>query len=119
MRNIFEIRTENMSQVGAIIDQAVSSGSNVVDLISFEVLDAGTYYLQALNLAVMDAYQKAKSIAQSMRLNLDTVPLNITENTPGPVPISRSFTAGESAYTTPIEPGNLDIEASVTVEFTY
>lgn len=119
VRNIFEIRTENMNQIGTIIDSAVNSGANVVDFINFEVSDATSYYLQALNLAVMDAYQKAKSIAQSMRLTLDPVPLNITENTQGPIPLSRSFTAGESAFTTPIEPGNLVIEASVTVEFTY
>lgn len=119
VQNILEIRMSNMNQVGAVIDTAVSNGANVVDFIDFEVSDANDYYLEALNLAVMDAYQKAKSISINLGLMVEPIPVKINENTTSPIPYSRAFTAGEGAFTTPIEPGNKQIEASVTVEFVY
>jgi uncharacterized protein YggE len=110
----------DMQQVGAAIDAAVSNGANVVDFISFDVSDANTYYLRALNLAVLNAYQKARSIAYEFRLTLDPIPVKITENTaiPSPFPQFRNFREG-AAVTTPIEPGNKQIEAIVTAEFIY
>jgi uncharacterized protein YggE len=119
VRNIFEIRTANMNQVGALIDTAVYFGANVVDFINFEVSDANAYYLKALNMAVMNAYQKAKSISLNQGLMMDPVPIRIVESTTTPIPYSQFFTAREGSLTTPIEPGNKQIEASVTVDFIF
>jgi uncharacterized protein YggE len=119
VRNIFEIRTSNMELVGTAIDNAVYQGANVVDNISFEVADPEMYYQQALNLAVKNALQKAKSIASGLRIMYDPIPIMITENTNQPIPFSPAFAVREGAYTTPIESGSKQIEASVTVEFAY
>lgn len=118
VRNIFEIRTTNMDQVGNLIDTAVYYGANVVDLIDFEVSDSNAYYMQALDLAIDNAYQKATNIAQNFGLTINPVPIRINENTTSPIPF-QNLLARESAVSTPIEPGSKQIEASVTVQFLY
>lgn len=119
VRNILEIRMNNLNQAGFVIDTAVSNGANVVDLINFEVSDPDVYYQEALNLAVMNAYEKAKSISVNLGLTMDPIPLRITENSNAPIPFSQFSSMREGAFATPIEPGNKQINASVTVEFLY
>ncbi len=119
VRNIFEIRITDMNLVGTVIDTAVSSGANVVDFINFEVSALDYIYQQALNLAVRNAYQKAQSISASLGTRINPVPLKIIENSTVPIPISSMFTAREDIFATPIEPGDKQITASVTVEFAY
>ncbi len=118
VRNILEIRTDNLGLVGALIDTAVYYGANIVDLIQFEVSDTSRYYLQALNLAVADAFEKARSIADSIGLSLHPYPRKITENSTPAVPF-RAINVREGAFATPIEAGTNQIEASVTVEFRF
>jgi uncharacterized protein YggE len=118
VRNILEIRTDETDQIGLIIDTAVRNGANVVDLVSFEVSDTYTYYLQALNLAVVNAWDKAKSIAETLGLTYIPVPRRIIENETMPVPF-QAIGLREGLSTTPIEAGTQRIEASVTVTFAY
>lgn len=116
VRNILEIKTTNLDRVGSIIDAAVNAGANVVELISFDVSNREYYYQQALNMAVRNAMQKAKSIAMNLGISQDPVPVRIVENSSLPIqPVLRR----ELAATTPIMPGNIVIEAFVTVDFTY
>ncbi len=115
--NIFEIRTEQLAMVGTLIDQAVMSGANVVDFISFEVSEPDYYYQQALNLAIQNAMQKAKSITVNLGISEDPLLINITENTATPVPFRQTFAARGELAATPIEPGTIQIEAIVTTEF--
>jgi uncharacterized protein YggE len=116
VRNIFEIKTNNMEQIGSIIDTAVNYGANVVDFITFDVSDRDFYYQQALNLAVDNAIQKSRSIAMNLGLQRHPTPTRIVENssTPGPF---RQFQ--REIVATPIIPGNIMIEAFVTVDFIY
>ncbi len=118
VRNILEIRTDKIDQIGTIIDTAVRNGANVVDLISFEVSNTYEYYLQALNLAVINACDKAKSVAETLGINYMPVVKRIIENEAMPVPF-RTVGLREGFVTTPIEAGNQQIEASVTVNFIF
>jgi uncharacterized protein YggE len=118
VRNIFEIRTSNLDQVGELIDVSVDAGANVVDLIDFEVSDINAYYNEALNNALDNAFEKARSITANIGVLLNPIPAKITENTITPIPF-RNLAMREGAYATPIEPGTKQIEASVIVEFTY
>lgn len=116
VRNILEIRTENTEQVGTIIDAAVDAGANMVELISFESANPEYEYQQALNLAVIDAIEKAKSIARNLGVPVDPIPFKMIENSTisrPPQPFQRELAA------TPIVPGNIVIEASITAEFIY
>ena len=116
VRNILEIRTSNLDMVGNIIDTAVNLGANVVDLISFDVSNREYYYQQALNIAVMNAIQKSKSISMNLGIPTDPVPTHIVENSVAPI---QPFYRQELAATTPIMPGNIKIEANVTVDFEF
>jgi uncharacterized protein YggE len=117
VRNILEIRTNQMDQVGGLIDNAVANGANVVDFISFEVSEPDFYYQQVLNLAVFNAMQKAKSIAVNLGFQTDPIPTNITENSTAPIPYQQPYPIRGEIAATPIEPGNKQIEATVTVDF--
>lgn len=115
VRNILEIKTTTLDRVGNIIDAAVNAGANLVELISFDVSNREYYYQQALNMAVNNAIQKAESIAMNLGIPSEPVPVKITENTTPPMqPYFRQELA-----TTPILPGNIKIEALVTVDFTF
>lgn len=119
VRNIIEFKMDNMNQIGMVIDTAVYHGANVVEAISFEVSDSNLYYQQALNLAVANAIQKARSISKNFGLVKDPLPIRIVENSSSPIPYSQFNTLREGRTTTPIEPGNIQIDASVTVDFFY
>ncbi|MDD4679106.1 MAG: SIMPL domain-containing protein, partial [Tissierellia bacterium] len=114
VRNILEIRTTNLEAAGSIIDAAVIAGANIVDLITFDVSNREYYYKQALNMAIMNAIQKANSITMNLGLSSTAVPIKIVENTAMPFqPVQREFAA------TPIMPGTMNIVANVTVDFVY
>ncbi|MBP1754880.1 MAG: hypothetical protein H6Q59_1278 [Firmicutes bacterium] len=119
VRNVLEFRIKDLSLVGTAIDTAVYYGANIVEAIQFAVSDTSRYYLQALNLALADAFEKANSIADSIGLSLQPYPRRITENSTPAVPF-RTVNMREGALaSTPIEAGTNRIEASVTVEFIY
>ena len=119
VRNILEIKLNNTDQVGMVIDTAVNSGANVVEFISFDVFNSDYYYKQALNLAVMNAIQKAKSISMFLGIPMDPAPTHIVENSSTVTPFSPMYSAREGDFTTPIEAGQYQINASVTVDFIY
>lgn len=91
VRNIFEIRTDMLDMAGTIIDTAVSLGANIVDLVAFEVSDIDQYYLEALNLALMNGTEKARSMAEAFYSRLNPVPIRIVENSTPPMPLARTF----------------------------
>lgn len=115
--NIYEIRSKNIEQAGRIIDAAVNAGANVVDFISFDISNRDFYYQQALNLAIYNAVQKAKSIYMNLGIKAEPFPASIVENSTSIIPY-QTFQK-EALASTPIVPGNIIIDSSVTVEFFY
>lgn len=115
VRNILEIRTNNIDMAGSIIDSSVNAGANVVELITFDVSNREMYYQQALNMAVMNAFEKAKSISMNLGAGKNPIIVHITENSSFPIEPYRR----ELAASTPVVPGSLIIEAFVTAEFTF
>ena len=117
VRNIIEIRTYDMENVGTIIDTAVQNGANQVDLITFQVSNPSQYYQEALNLAIMDAIEKARNISETFGFNINLTPTSIVEhNTWEEQPVPYNI-AREVDVTTPILPGDQRIVASVTTIF--
>ena len=117
IRNILEIRTFDMGNIGTIIDTAVASGANQVDLVSFQVSTPLEYYQEALNLAIMDGIEKARNISETFGFNINLTPVNILEHgttwePPMPFNLAREVNA-----VTPILPDDQRVTASVTMEF--
>ncbi|MDF2656865.1 MAG: hypothetical protein K0R19_3339 [Bacillota bacterium] len=114
--NLIEIRTDELDAVGRIIDTAVDAGANLIEMISFEASDPSIYYQQALNMAMMDAIEKARTLSRSLRLRTNLIPIKIVESgsviTP-PMPYQRELAS------TPVIPGDITIEAALTAVFAY
>lgn len=118
VRNILELRTDMPDTAGHLIDTAVSLGANLVESITFEVSMMDQYYIEALNMAFANATDKAQSIAIEFGARLNPLPIKVVENSSSSLPFSRAF-LGEGQFTTPIEPGTTQIEASVLLVFSY
>lgn len=116
VRHILEIKISNIDEVGEIIDTAVNMGANIVESVSFELAEPEIYYQHALNLAINQAMEKARSVSTNIHIQLNPIPIRIIEDSAAPVPMM-GFQRADT--TTPIVPGELRIEASVTADFSY
>ena len=115
--NILITETSRLGDIGAIIDDAVASGANNIQGISFSVKNPEIYYNEALRLALRNAQSKALTLAQEMNIKIDRVPISIQEQV-APVPYGSSALIKASAAT-PILPGTLDIIAELEAIFKY
>lgn len=118
VRNIFEIKSKDLDNIGIIIDTAVYNGANVVDFIEFQVSDTSFYYNQALDLAIKNAYHKAILVSKTLGISNSPVPIRINEVGSPPI-ATLDFARLEGAVATPIEPGSKQIKASVVIKFLY
>lgn len=115
--NAITVNVSDPERVGFIIDTAVENGANRISNIQFKVDRADTYYQQALSLALHNAQAKAKTIAETMHLPLQLLPTEIVEEQVNTPILYRSMAV--SSDMTPIEQGQIDINASVRVNFQY
>ncbi|WP_453994215.1 SIMPL domain-containing protein [Bacillus nitroreducens] len=118
--HMLQISNVDIQMVGNIVDTAVQNGANTVTSIEFTVSDPQTYYAKALENAVKDAQNKARTIANQLAVHLQEVPLHIQElsHQPPPVPYQTAMFA-KSEAATPIQPGELTITARIEATFTY
>lgn len=118
--NTFKVTIRDLSKVGEIIDDAVASGANVVNSIRFTSSNLDLYYRRALNIAIDDAIKKAESIERNLDIIVNKIPVSITEQSVGIVPLyERPLYSVSVDGTTPIKSGEIEISASVNVVFTY
>ncbi|MFD1928457.1 SIMPL domain-containing protein [Sporosarcina siberiensis] len=117
--NAISVKVPSIEQVGKVIDVAVQNGANSVSNIQFTVDNEELYYEKALSLALGNAVSKAQAIANTMQLQLDPTPTTITEAHRDEPIGPRPFMAKEMAASTPIEPGQIEITATVKVQFQY
>lgn len=115
--NILSVKTNDIKNLGAIIDKATASGANRINSIAFSLEDNSIYYNQALNSAVKNAVSKAVSIARTLRVQINETPVKVTEEN-----IPTAFgepSIMKAVLTTPVMPGQITITARVTALFKY
>lgn len=112
-----------MDQVGEILTRSVDAGVNNIQSISYLSSEYDKAYQEALSLAVSEARTKAAAIAQAEGYTVGEI-LSIQETSGytearynDSALAQRSMTAASSEDSVSIMPGELDIEASVVVEF--
>lgn len=115
--NMLAVKVKNLKDIGAIIDNAVKSGANRIDNITFTVENPSAYYNEALKLAVKNAEGKAFTLANSLKVQLITPPIKITEESLA-VPINEVLMVKSSAETT-VLPGQITITAKITAIYEY
>jgi len=115
--NTVLIVVNELSLLGKVIDAASDSGANNINGVSFSLKDETHARNQALAEAASKARAAAESIAKALNVHVVGVLQAETAQTPTFRPLNRSFAAmaAPQAMPTPIEPGDLDIQATVTV----
>lgn len=117
IRNILELTFVDVNNIGEVIDVAVRNGANVVENISFEVSNYDLYYQEALNNAILNAYEKAATVYTLLGHTQQPRIINIVENTIEPPSPPVSPALREGVYITPTPPEQTTIRASVTIDF--
>jgi len=118
-RNTLTVTTDNLNQVGAIIDTATKAGANSVEGISFTLRDDSSKRGDALGTATKQALAKAEAIAASLGGKIVRV-VETVEGGSNPTPIAYQMTnttttANVSGYKTQIQAGSINVRGQVTL----
>lgn len=115
------VETRNLDDLGKLIDSVAQAGSNRIDSLTFDSTEKEAYRKSALEMAVKDAKATAETVAAAAGVKIVKI-LSIRPSSDIPMPVYRDYEVrgkmalAESAPT-PIEPGELTVNASVTMVF--
>jgi uncharacterized protein YggE len=104
------------ARAGAIVDVAVENGATTTSGPSFDVSDREQLYRDALADAVREARKKAEAIAAAGGVSVGDVTRVVEGGEPG-YPVLAEAAARDQAATTPVEPGQEEVQATLTVTF--
>lgn len=117
-RNSVEVRVDDISRAGDVLDAAVSSGATNVSGVRFDLKDRGVPEREALRSAVADARRRADAAAAGAGMKVDRV-VRIEEHRsmapePRPMVMARQSMVAD-AGTPPIVAGEIEVRVSVTL----
>lgn len=115
--NVVQIKTNELTQVGKIIDTAAQSNANRIQSLQFTLKDEQAVYIQALREAVAKARAKAEAIGSALGLKIVRV-LSAQEGEQLSRPAYAEGMQARAAappVQTPVEPGTLEVRATVTL----
>ncbi len=117
--NMVEATVDSIPRVGTTIDAAITAGANRAQGIRFQLKDPDAARRDALRLAVANARKDAEALAQASGQQLGEL-LQLGSNaqvTPPPVPMFAARAMAQDVATTPVEPGQLEVTATVNVVY--
>jgi hypothetical protein len=112
--NTVEITTSDLDAVGRIIDAATQAGANQVQRLQFLLKDEQSLRARALRQAALEARASAETLAGTLGLKISAV-LLVEEGPPQVVRPMREMVMQAAAASTPIEPGTIEVRATVTL----
>jgi uncharacterized protein len=115
--NTVQVQTDDLTQVGAIIDTSIKAGANNVQSIRFMLKDDSAVQAQALREASQKARNKADALASALGVKVIRV-LQVVEGGQAVIPIQARTFGAEAAkmdVSTPVEPGTLEVHGKVTL----
>lgn len=115
--NLLEVRVEEISSLGEILDAAVQAGGNRIENIRFEVSDPSELLDQAREAAWNDALHKAEQLAELAGSELGPV-MTISETGSPPRPVVEQAVGAQAEARVPIQPGTQTVEISIHVSWT-
>ncbi|MGI8988747.1 MAG: SIMPL domain-containing protein [Bryobacteraceae bacterium] len=114
--NVVEVTSDDLSSIGKVIDAATQAGANRVQSLNFTLKDEDTVRAQVLGLAAVRAKNQATAIATGLGVKVGAV-LSASEGGSGTIqPLAFAGSAAGSGATTPVEPGLVSVNATVTLE---
>jgi hypothetical protein len=109
-----QVTVRDLDQVGQVIDQAVSSGGNTVDDVSYAVEETDALREQVLTKAVQQASSKANAIAKA--INATVVSIKSIQEHGVDFGVYRTmYEAAGAGAAAPVMPGEITIRASVSM----
>ena len=114
-RNTIEVRVDDLTRLGEVLDAAVASGATMFHGLRLDVKKREEFEQAALQAAVANAMTKAAAVAAGAKRAVDRV-IRIEESSfdPRPVPMMREVAMAMRADApTPVSPGELEIRAHV------
>jgi uncharacterized protein YggE len=112
--NIVRVTMDDLSRIGTVIDSATQAGANRLHQLQFTIKDPRPLEAQALKEASVKARQKAEAIAGALGVRITRI-LNVSESGPVAIPVRDVAFARAEAASTPIEPGTIEIRATVSL----
>ncbi len=116
------VTVDNVDQVGSVLDAAVKAGANQATNVRFGFKDETTLRNKALASAAADARGKADALAAALGLKVSGIESVAEGNVSMPIVYNqpKPFAgAAASQASAPIEPGELNVTAEVTIVFGY
>lgn len=117
--NTIEVRVDELDELGELIDDVIAAGATSVHNIRFDLRKRQDAEREAVRLAVADARGRAEAAAAGAGLRLEQITRIEEHGRQGPVkppvPMMRAMAAEADAATTPVAPGEIAIEARVTL----
>jgi hypothetical protein len=116
--HILQVKIDNLTSIGHVVDTAVQNGVNYVSNVQFSVKNKQAIYQKALSVAILHAIEKAKTIANTLKVTLIPTPTLVVEDGYTVQPfLNQPGTFVKGVSTTQFEPGQLLVEARISAEF--
>lgn len=121
-RNSIEVRVDDVSRVGELLETVVNQGATSVSGLRFDLKDHAKLEREAVRLAVVNARLKAEAAAAGAGRALDRL-VRIEEAgtssppVPQPMPFARATLAQDVSAAPPVSVGQIEVRAQVTVTF--
>lgn len=114
------VTVDDIGQVGPLVDAGVAAGANRVSGIHFQLREPEAAYHEAVRLAVQKARREAQVVAEALGEPLgaaQTVTTSSYYAPPPPAPMMADARMERTQAPTPVEPGELDVQATVSITF--
>ena len=112
--NTVRVTLDDLTKVGNVIDTATQGGANQIQNLRFTLKDESAVKAQALGEAAVKARASAQALATALSMRVVRV-LSVVEAGSPVIPIRDVAFAKAEGASTPIEPGTIEVNASVTM----
>ena len=116
VENTVRVVIDDVSSAAGVVEAAIGAGANQMYGIAFSLADPGTLDAQARELAMIDARQRAETLAATEGLEIGRA-VGISEIVGGAVPYEGQALAAVGRGGGPIEPGSTRYTARVRVAY--
>jgi uncharacterized protein YggE len=121
--NVIEIRLDDVSKVGDVVDAVIAAGATRVTGVRFTLKDMAAAEQEALKQASAAALGRARAMAEGVGRSVDRIVRldetggNVEE--PRPMPMMRmAAQAADAAPVTPVTAGEVEVRVTVTLHAT-
>ncbi len=120
--NRLSIRTKKLDLVGKLIEATNAAGANSIDAITFDLADPRKHRAEAISAAAVNARSDAAELARASESRLVRILSIHLDDTgyrpPGPTMLRvETRAAAVTAPAPPIQPGEVTVQASVTIVY--